>query len=140
MNISKKLWVALIIIIIIFIIILAVINSKKEVAQPNVENSAGDAVKNITQTKQGDVEVTDVNITSDGNLTNVSAQVTNSGSKTYSIVDISVVFYDANKTVLSTARGLIENLKPQDKKGFLSSITGDFSKSSSYEVKIEKAQ
>jgi hypothetical protein len=139
----KKIWPVLLIIVGVLIIVLVITNLNKNKGQNNAQNgtdNTGTTTKNITQIKQGNVEVTDVSITSDGSMTNVSGQVTNNDDKAYSIVDISVIFYDTNKTVLATAKGLIENLNAGVKKGFSSSITGDFSKASSYEVKVEKAQ
>lgn len=144
MRISKNLWGFLLVIIAILIIILIVTNLNKNKGQENVQNggnnASGTTAEDVTQAKQGEVEVTEVNITSDGTMTNVTAQVTNNDTKTYSMVDISVVFYGEDNSVLSTAKGLIENLAVGDKKGFSSTISGDFSKSSKYEVKIEKAE
>lgn len=140
---SRKVLPILLMIMGILIIILVVSNLNKNKNQENVQNgtnNAGEINQNVTQVKQGEVEVTDVSISSDGTSTNVSAQVTNNDSKTYSMVDISIIFYGADKEILSTAKGLIEKLAPGDKKGFSSSISGDFSKSSTYEVKIEKVQ
>ena len=140
---TRKVLPILLMIIGVLIIILVISNLNKNKGKENVQNgtnTTSEAAKNVTQEKQGEVDVTDVVITSDGTLTNVSAQVTNNDSKTYSTVDISIIFYNADKTVLSTAKGLIEKLAPGDKKGFSSSISGDFSKSSTYEVKIDKVQ
>jgi len=140
---SRKVLPILLMIMGVLIIILVVSNLNRTKNQENVQNgtnNGGEINQNVTQVKQGEVEVTDVSISSDGTSTNVSAQVTNNDSKTYSMVDISIIFYGADKEILSTAKGLIEKLAPGDKKGFSSSISGDFSKSSTYEVKIEKVQ
>lgn len=142
---SGKIMPILLIIAGVLVVILIFSNLNKNKTEQNVQsqtnNTTGNVtVQNVTQTKQGEVEVANVNVTSDGNMTNVTAEVTNNDTKTYSSVEISVIFYDANNAVLSTAKGLIENLKPGDKKGFSSSISGDFSKSSKYEVKIDKVQ
>ncbi|MDF2866341.1 MAG: hypothetical protein K0R72_1159 [Clostridia bacterium] len=140
---SKGIMPILLLIVAILVIVLVVTNLNKNNngSGQNVDNNAnGTTAKNITESKQGDVDVSEVSITSDGTMTNVTAQVTNNSSITYSMVDISVIFYDKDKVALSTAKGLIENLAAGEKKGFSSSITGDFSKSYSYEVKVEKAQ
>lgn len=143
MRISKGTWFVLLLVIAILIISLIVVNSNKKNAEGNnnTQNQAGNVTsENITQSKQGDVEVSNVNITSDGTMTSVDAQVTNNSSVTYSMVDISVIFYDESKNVLATAKGLIEDLDAGDNKRFSSTISGDFTKTKSYEVKIDKAE
>jgi len=143
MNISKKAWVTLLIIGFILIIILLVINARKNSSKPNTQNETnniGEMSQNITQEQQGKVVISDVSITSDGSVTNVSAQVTNNDTKAYSIVEVSIIFYDSNNVVLTTSKGLIEKLTPNSKKGFSSSIAGNFSKSFKYEVKVEQAK
>ena len=135
---KSKILMPMLIIVFIVVIILVFLNLNDKKEQKNETSNV--IVEDITETKQGNVEVTDVNINSDGSMTNVTAQVTNNDNKAYPMVDISIIFYDSDNLVLSTAKGLIENLAPGDKKGFSSSITGDFSKYSKYEVKIEKVQ
>lgn len=143
MRLSRGTWFVLLLVIVVLIIVLMVVNSNKNNTQNNNNNqnqSGNITSQNLTQSKQGDVEVTNVNITSDGTMTSVDAQVTNNSSVKYSMVDISVIFYDESKNVLATAKGLIENLDAGDNKRFSSTISGDFTKTKSYEVKIDKAE
>lgn len=146
MKNSKKTWyIAIIIIIVIAIMVTWFYQNKHNQAQ-NVPNqtsgtNAGNVTaKDITNTTQGDITISNVQFTSDGTLTNVTAQITNNGKVKYSLVDISIIFYDANKNVLATAKGLTENIDPGATKGFSSSISGDFSKSADYEIKIDSAK
>ena len=145
MRLSKGTWVIMFVIIAVLIFTLIFVNSNKNNNQNNNnnnnQNQSGDVTtENLTQSKQGDVEVTNVNITSDGTMTSVDAQVTNNSSVKYSIVDVSVIFYDESKNVLAIAKGLIENLDAGDNKRFSSTISGDFTKTKSYEVKVDKAE
>lgn len=148
MKISKGVWAIILIVAVLLVVVLLIVNANKKVVPQNTQNNTNTntnntgavTTKDVTQATQGKVAVANVNIVSQGDSTNVSAQVTNNDTKTYSIVDISVIFYDANNNTLATAKGLIEKLEPGVTKSFSSSITGDFSKSSKYEVKIEKAQ
>lgn len=137
----KKFWFVLLIVVVILVISLLVLDFNKNNLQNNNENGIDeDASKNITEVKQGGIEVTNVTMTKNGDTTNVGAQVTNKDNKKYNIIDISIIFYDESKNVLATAKGLIENIEIDETKSFYSSIGGDFTKNSSYEVKIEKAQ
>lgn len=137
----KKFWFVLIIVVVILVVSLLVLDFNKNNVQNNNENGLdGDSSKDITEVKQGTIEVTNVTMTKNGDTTNVGAQVTNKDNKKYSIVDVSIIFYDESRNVLATAKGLIENIEKDETKSFYSSIGGDFTKNSSYEVKIEKAE
>lgn len=137
----RKFWFVLLIIAVILVVSYLVLDFNKNNVQNNNENIVGEDVsKDITKTKQGGIEVTNVTMTLNGDTTNVGAQVTNKDNKKYNILDVSIIFYDESKNVLATAKGLIENIEKDETKSFYSSIGGDYTKNSSYEVKIEKAE
>lgn len=92
--------------------------------------------KNTTKKQQGEFEVTNVNISSGGNLTNVSATVKNNDNKKYKSISVNIVFYDSNKKQVAVAKGLIENINVGEQKSFSSYITGDYTQGSNYEVQI----
>lgn len=134
------------IIILIFICVIILFIGKGIISLFNKDRSSGNNIKqeitskDLTKRGQEKFEVTNVNISGDGKLTNVTASVKNLDKKLYKYININVIFYDSKNNQVATAKGLIENLGENEQKNFSSYITGDYTNNLSYEVKVGEVQ
>lgn len=130
-KINKLVVFLVLLIAIIAYLLINNLNKPKEIIK-----SSDITVKNETVLKQKNLEISDIVLDTDGNLTNISANVKNNDNKKYDLVSLDVIFYDKDNKEIVRGKGLIENINVSETKGFKLSITGDYTKESNYKIEI----
>ncbi len=109
---------------------------KKDKAKEQEQTPIEKQVDDITKTKQGDLEFTNIKITAFGATNKVSAKVTNTGSKTLSF---KAVLYMKNTAglILGKVDKVVENLKSKASTDISIDIMGDYTTVNFFEVVVE---
>jgi len=82
------------------------------------------------------IEFTNILIKEDYGYTTVTGEAKNNDKKEHSFT-IKVTFYDANRKLIGTAIGFMNDVSPGDTKTFDAMGEGDFSDATSYKIQVD---
>ncbi len=150
MKIFKKWWFWLIVLIIVIGIASGGGDTPSQPAQaPQDDNVTKTETSSTAKTNTSDKSATDnqtavkdpitftnIIINTSSGFTTVNGEAINNDDKMHSFT-LKVSFYDANKKLLGTAIGTVNELAPKDTKIFTAMATEDYSKADSYKVEVD---
>lgn len=103
----KKWWFWVLIVIVVVVIASAASGGGDET--PNTDGGSGQVVEN--EPEKEDLEVSELEMTTDDFSTKITGKLTNNTDKTYSYVQLTFSLYDSEDALLGTALANVNNLE-----------------------------
>jgi hypothetical protein len=90
----------------------------------------------ITQ-KKANIDFNNVVVKNNFGLSEVNGEMINKDNNSYSFVTFTISFYNADKKLMGTAQGIMEQIGANETKTFTAMGTSEYSKATSYKAQVD---